>query len=263
MRLLASLPHYFASADADGLQLHQYATGSFATGTGDEAFVVRVETDYPWQGSVAVTVENAPAAERTLSVRVPAWCQDFEVRLNGELVAASGLPAGVNGNSATGRPLATAAATVTVTAGWLRVRRAWQPGDALVLDLAMPVRLTAADPRVDAVRDCLALERGPLVYCLEEADQPVAGLDAFLLDPAGELAADHDAGLLGGVTVVRGTSRRRTVAPDGWWPYRAASLAAEHTEEDRSSEAVPFTAIPYYAWANRADGAMRIWLPVR
>ncbi|NUR28443.1 MAG: glycoside hydrolase family 127 protein, partial [Catenulispora sp.] len=224
MRLLASLPHYFASTDADGLQLHQYATGSY-----DGA--VRVETGYPWDGGVAVTIERG--GEWTLSLRVPAWCEEFDAAVNGVTAVPSG----------TG-------------AGWLRIRRDWQAGDVVSLNLAMPVRLTAADPRVDAVRGCAAIERGPLVYCLEEGDQPVRGLDAFVLDTSTTLTAEHDADLLDGVTVVRGLGRRRAIPETGWWPYRSG------TRSDPLTEPLPFTAIPYYAWANRQDGAMRIWLPM-
>jgi DUF1680 family protein len=224
MRLLASLPYYFASTDADGVQLHQYATGSY----GD---AVRVETGYPWDGGIGVTV--ARAGEWTLSLRVPAWCADFAIYVNGAPVPDEAL-----------------------ADGWLRIRRGWRAGDEVSLNLAMPVRLTEGDPRVDAVRGCVAIERGPLVYCLEEADQPVPGLDAFVLDPSAAPAAGHEPDLLDGVTVVRGLARRRIIPDQGWWPYRSAP------RPDSLTEPLPFLAIPYYAWANRHDGAMRIWLPM-
>ena len=235
MRLLASLQHYFASGDADGIQLHQYATGSYEAVAG----AVRVETGYPWSGGIAVTVERG--GEWTLSLRVPGWCADVEAGVNGVAVDIA------------------AAADTTLPDGWLRIRRAWQPGDVVSLNLAMPIRLTAADPRVDAVRGCAAIERGPLVYCLEEGDQPQPGLDAFVLDPSAALTVDHDPDLLDGVTVVRGLSRRRTVPQPAWWPYHSG---AGPTPPTALTDPLPFTAIPYYAWANRQDGAMRIWLPM-
>jgi DUF1680 family protein len=254
MRVLASLPHYFASADAEGLQLHQYADGVYgaAPGPGGERVSVRVATDYPWSGRIAVTVDqSAPDATWTLSLRIPSWCEKYDLRIAGE--------------RAGDKP----------EDGWLRLRRAWRPGDAVELELDLEPRLTVADPLVDAVRGCVAIERGPLVYCVEGADNPGGGLDGVVLDPDGPLAEHRDPGLLGGVTVVTGAGRRRTRpgagteagGEAGWWPYRRApehlnnrpNEAANGTE---GTERIELTAVPYYAWANREDGPMRIWLPI-
>lgn len=233
MRLLASLEHYLASGDEDGLQIHQYVTGRYSSGS----MAVRAETDYPWHGTIALTVEESPADRpRTLSLRIPQWCREFRVRC-GELTY-----------DQTDAP---------VDEGWLRIARTWAPGDQVVLELGLEPRLTAGDPRVDAVRGCAAIERGPLVYCLEEADHPGGGLDDLVLDPSRALAAKHRPDLLGGVTTVVAAGRRREIPDAGWWPYGPASGDASPT----AGEPVELTAIPYYAWANRQDGAMRVWLP--
>ena len=236
MRLLASLPHYLASTDADGLQLHQYATGSYAGPTDGGRVTVRVETDYPWQGRIAVTVDEAGPGEWTLSLRVPQWCEQYTLEVGGT------------------------PAEQVAEDGWLRIRGAWRPGDTVVLNLAMEPRLTEADPRVDAVRGCVAVERGPLVHCLEQVDQPgVPGLDDIVLDPAAGLTVRHRPDLLGGVTTVVGSGRLRArPAGQGWWPYRAAGSAPVGMP---TGTPVELTAIPYYAWANREDGSMRVWLP--
>ncbi|MFF4252409.1 glycoside hydrolase family 127 protein [Streptomyces sp. NPDC001663] len=211
MRLLASLPHYMASGDGEGLQLHQFATGVFEAGGGR----VRVATDYPWGGRIAVTVEEAPGAEWTLSVRIPAWCEDF---------------------TATAPDGGAPAETVP---GWLRLRRRWQPGDTLTVDLDLTARLTRPDPRVDAVRGCVAIERGPLVHCLEGVDQrPGVPFDELTLPYGAHLAVRHEPDLLGGVTVVSADGRIRG-----------------------SADAVRLTAVPYCAWANRRPGPMRVWIP--
>ncbi|WP_392673481.1 glycoside hydrolase family 127 protein [Streptomyces sp. LN785] len=191
MRLLASLPHYFASTSGDGgdVQLHQYATGTFGP--------VSVETGYPWDERIAVTAGRSGVW--TLSLRIPAWC---------------------TGATLDGTP-------VTAEAGWLRVRRDWRQGETVVLGLPMEPRLTRPDPRVDAVRGCVAIERGPLVYCLESADQ-TRRLDEVVLPPDTPLTAGHRPGRLGGVTVVTGGG---------------------------------LTAVPYAVWANRGAGAMRVWIP--
>jgi len=254
MRLLASLPHYFASADDCGLQLHQYATGRFGDESAQGAFAVRVVTDYPWNGRISIVVDECPAKATpwTLSLRIPFWCNGFRLVIEGEPTEA------------------------VPEDGWLRLRRAWRPGDALELELSLEPRLAVADPRVDSVRGCVAIERGPLVYCVEGVDHPGGGLDDLLFDPAPGLTEKHDPTLLGGVTVLHGSGRRRgTTALDGargggdgaasWWPYRSLGRVirakARADAGIAAAEQFELTAIPYYAWANREDGPMRVWLP--
>ncbi|MCI3274361.1 glycoside hydrolase family 127 protein [Streptomyces cylindrosporus] len=230
MRLLAGLEHYLATSDDDGLQIHQYASGRYISGP----VAVRAETDYPWHGTIALAVEDTPADRPwTLSLRIPQWCRHFRVRCGDETYDSP-----------------------VVEDGWLRLERTWAPGDRVVLELALEPRLTAADPRVDAVRGCVAIERGPLVFCLEQVDHPGGGLDDIVLDTTRPLAVKHRPDLLGGVTTVVAAGRRRAVPDAGWWPYTTADRAPR-----QDGDPVELTAIPYYAWANRQDGAMRVWLP--
>ena len=256
MRLLASLPHYLASTNRDGLQLHQYATGTLAGTVGGQRVAVRVDTGYPWQGRITVTVAEVGPGTWTLSLRVPHWCERYSLSVAG---AGSGTQVPEVPQVPEG--------------GWLRLRRTWQRGESVVLDLALDPRLTKADPRVDAVRGCVAIERGPLVYCLEEADQIGPGLDDIAVQTQTELVAHHRPDLLGGITTVTATgSRLPTPADPGWWPYRQAGVEANveaNVQADAQADVtadpprVELTAIPYFAWANRADGSMRVWLPVR
>lgn len=237
MRLLASLEHYLASSDTGGLQIHQYVTGRYTGDLGGTPVVVSAETDYPWHGTIALTVEETPADRPwTLSLRIPQWCGAYRIRSGDTVYDQTDAP---------------------VTDGWLRLERTWVPGDRVVLELALEPRLTAADPRVDAVRGCVAIERGPLVYCLEEVDHPGGGLDDTVLDTTRPLAVKHRPDLLGGVTTVVAAGHRRHIADAGWWPYRTAGTA----DAPPADAPLELTAIPYYAWANRQDGSMRVWLP--
>jgi hypothetical protein len=244
MRLLASLEHYIASTDEGGLQIHQYATGRYAACMAGDAVVVSTRTDFPWSGTVRLTVEDCSANRAwTLSLRIPQWCADHRVSVAG------------NG-----------AVSAVSVAGWLRLERRWAPGDEVTLELAMAPRLVEADSRADAVRSCVAIERGPLVYCLEGVDNPGGGLDDIVLDPARALTEEPHPELLGGVITVTASGYRRTLPDDGWWPYRDTSRAAELTAARRTDPddgVLTLTAVPYYAWANRQDGPMRVWVPTR
>jgi DUF1680 family protein len=228
MRLLASLGHYLSGTDADGgIWLHQYATGTVRTG----ALELAVRTDYPWSGTVGITVSAAEPGEHTVALRLPGWCAGGQVRING------------------------AAVTSAPSRGYVTLRRPWSPGDRVDLDLPMPPRLTWPDPRIDAVRGCVAVERGPLVYCFEDVDQP----DGLPVDDA-RLHADASVrevsrpDLLGGIVTLH-VPGLRTRRGRPAWPYGARDTA------DADSTPVTLTAIPYFAWDNRGLGAMRIWLP--
>jgi DUF1680 family protein len=236
MRTLSSLEHLLATTDEGGLQLHQYAGGTVTADLGDEAVGLRVDTEYPWEGRVAITVERTPARTWTLRLRVPEWCTDWSLRVAGAPVAAE------------------------AHGGQVRLERAWQPGDRVELELAMPARFTAPDPRVDAVRGTLAVERGPLVYALEEADLPEGVALADVAIDAGrmpEVGAEPDPRLGRRPVTVALVHRRRPVAP---WPY-ADAAAARQAGGPAKAQRLAVRLHPYYAWANRGDGAMRVWIP--
>jgi hypothetical protein len=191
-----------------------------------------MESDYPWDGRVRLTIEAAPAAAWTLALRVPAWCETATVRVNDT-------PAGGN-----------------TTAGYLRLTRPWQAGDVVELILAMMPRLVQAHPWIESTHGRVAIERGPLVYCVEHADQPHAAVADLEIDVASPLLDAWDPDRLDGVTVVRAAGREadRTAWDDHLYrPLQSAGPAG--------GRPVMLTAIPYYAWANREPGAMRVWIP--
>ncbi|UED84067.1 glycoside hydrolase family 127 protein [Streptomyces profundus] len=236
MRLLASLPHAVAAGDAaGGLVLHQYTPGRFAAG----ALAVEVATEYPWQGDVHVRVLEA--AEATLTLRLPHW------------VGAEGWRATVNGE-----PVEDGGPGAAVDDGWLRLTRAWRPGDTVALELTLAPRLTAPPSRADALRGCVAVERGPLVYCTEAADHPDGtALDDLRLDITRPLSDDAATTAPGVVIAVRATGSAEPPETDGWWAYPPAGTGREPGAETRE-----FQLIPYHLWGHREQGAMRVWLPV-
>jgi uncharacterized protein len=235
MRLLSSLGHYLATRDDDGVQLHLYANGTVRAGD----VLLEVETDYPWDGRVEIVVRETPDRPWTLALRVPAWADGA---------------AGVNGEPA--NPTATAA---NGPGGYHRVRRAWRPGDRVSLDLAVRPRLTAAVPRLDVARGQVAVERGPLVYCLEQVDHPGVIVDDLCV--AGPDLRDGAPlpGLPAEVVPVLARGRAHAHrAEDGGFPYRTATAP----QEPEHAGPVELTFVPYHAWANRGAGPMTIWTPM-
>ncbi|UJP10010.1 glycoside hydrolase family 127 protein [Microbacterium sp. KUDC0406] len=202
-RTLASLAGYFATADDDGVQLHQYATGSVRTVLSDGTVsAFRVSTGYPEGGRVRVTV--AEDGEWTLTLRVPSWAAGATVRVGEE------------------EPTDAAPGTVSI-------RRAFRAGDTVELDLPVAPRITAPDPRVDAVRGCVAIERGPEVLALESVDFGDDIAEA-VLDPAST-----------------------PVDADGRISVRVSNRSTGEESE--------VALIRYHDWALRGPSTMRVWLP--
>jgi hypothetical protein len=168
-----------------------------------------------------------------LALRVPGWCEGASLQVNGQAVERQA-PGGA----------------------YAAVERAWRVGDVVELDLPMVPRLTTPNPRVDAIRGSLAIERGPLVYCLEQIDQePNLNLLDVRIAPESSLQATWREDLLGGVVAIEAPG---AVVDIGAWQgelYRPAPT------EGLPQREVTLTAVPYYAWANRGPGAMRVWIP--
>ncbi|WP_158845961.1 glycoside hydrolase family 127 protein [Saccharothrix deserti] len=223
-RLVASLHGYTATTDDSGLQVHLYSAGTVRAEVDGAAVEVVTRTEYPWDGRVELTVTGS--APFTLALRVPGWCAEPSVLVDGVPV------------------------DVTPDGGYVRLHRDWSAGVTVTLDLAMPVRVVTAHPRVDAVRGCVALARGPLVYCVEQADLPAdVVLEDVRIDPAAAVVETD----LPAVPVTL-TAHGTVVPPGGDDLYRT-----DMPEHDATP--LSLTAIPYFLWGNRAPGPMRVWIP--
>ncbi|MBA3945049.1 MAG: glycoside hydrolase family 127 protein [Herpetosiphonaceae bacterium] len=236
-RLLASLPGYFYSTSDAGIWVHLYAEGTAQISLPDGQRVELVQqTRYPWDGDVTMTVNGEGTF--SLFIRVPGWCE-------------TGVQVTVNGRPFTG----------SITPGtYVELQRTWKPGDSVQIHLPMPVRRLESHPYAIENRDRVALMRGPLLYCIEQAD--LAGVELRdLVLPAGAIfEATFRSEMLGGVVVLTGDAE--VVPPDAGWDnrlYRTTGSAGEAA----TTRTVNLTAIPYYAWANREPGMMRVWLRTR
>jgi DUF1680 family protein len=198
------------------------------------ALGVDVVTDYPWDGRVTVRVLEARDEPSTLILRVPAWATTPHVTVDGETAG-------------------------EIQDGWLRLTRAWRPGQEIVLDLPMHPILVASHPAVDATRGAVAAVRGPVVHCLEQADSPapvddvvVHTVEARTVEAStGTAPRSADPVLRHALTAH--VSRRSAPSDD---PYPAA----DRTDPPTPSTTTPVALVPYHLWANREPGAMRVWL---
>jgi DUF1680 family protein len=223
-RTYASLAAYLATVDDDGVQLHQYADSRITAPLGGGRKVeIEVRTSYPIDGRITVEVTETDQAPWALTLRVPPW--------------ANGATLSDNGNR---RPVAPGSAVV---------ERAFAAGDRIELDLPMSPRWTFPDSRIDSIRGTAAVERGPLVLCVESVGLPgEASVDSVRVE-----AGSH---LVDGEGVVT-ASGRLVGFDDDDWPYDASAGAASSEQEIE----VPLT--PYHDWGNRGPATMRVWIPTR
>jgi DUF1680 family protein len=231
-RLMASLPGYFYSVSAEGIWVHLYAEGTANLTLADGRTVsLQQETRYPWDGEVSITVRGEGSF--SLFLRIPEWCeQGASITVNGE---------------ASGEAL--------TSGSYAEIRREWKAGDTVRLSLPMPVRQIECHPNVAENIGRVALMRGPLLYCVEAADNPGAHPQEIILPENAELKAEWRAGLLGGVVALK--VQAEITPPDSGWDSR---LYRTVRKSDVQTENREITAIPYYAWANREAGAMRVWV---
>ena len=229
-RFLPAFPGYMYAAKGDALYVNLFAGSEAEVEVAGRTVRLRQETRYPWEGRVAVSLGLSGPREFTLLVRIPGWALDRPVPsdLYRYLDPAAGAPSlAVNG----------APVAIDLVAGFARIRRIWKDGDTVELVLPMSVRRVVAHGAVKEDAGKVALTRGPIVYCLEGADNGGRVLDLVLPDAA-EITSRFEPGLLRGVVALSGTG----LGESG--PKR-------------------FLAIPYFAWANRGAGEMAVWMKRR
>ncbi|HKQ05874.1 MAG TPA: glycoside hydrolase family 127 protein [Blastocatellia bacterium] len=240
-RFLASVPGYVYAEQGDTLYVNLYVASTAAIKLDNGRAVHMTQaTSYPWAGDVRMTVTPDRASRFSVNVRIPGWARNEAVP--GDLYRFSdnlNEPVTLKVN---GQPVALA-----VDKGYVRLSRVWKRGDVIELTLPMPVRRVVANDQVEADRNRVALQRGPLVYCAEWPDSPDHHVRNLLLDDNARLTAEFRPDLLTGVTVIKGT---------------ATALAYNEAGQVASKEQA-FMAIPYYAWANRGPGEMLVWIPNR
>ena len=207
-RFLPSIGNYVYGVSDKAIWVNLYMGNQAEITMGKKTLTLTQETNYPWKGEVALKVGMKGSLKTQIRLRIPDWCKSYTIAVNGESVE------------------------VPVEKGYAVVDRKWKGGDVVTLNFDMPVELVAADPRVKEDVGKRAVQRGPLVYCIEEVDNPM-DFDSLKVAESATFDTDFVADKLGGIVEITAHSGEQTLR------Y-----------------------IPYYAWDNREAGKMKVWVPL-
>ena len=205
-RFLPSIGNYIYASSDDALWVNLYIGNTGQIRIGETDILLTQETDYPWDGSVKLTISTSQPLEKEIRLRIPNWCKTYDLSINGKRI------------------------NVSEEKGYAVIKD-WKSQDVIALDMDMPVEIVAADPHVKENFGKRAIQRGPLVYCMEERDNPEY-FDQIQLSPSTTFQTAFVSDILNGIKTIKTNGRAQSA-----------------------------TFIPYYAWDNRKAGKMRVWIP--
>jgi DUF1680 family protein len=224
-RLVAAIGGYFVSSSDAGVAIHLYGGFSASPTIQGKRVTIKETSDYPWSGAIRIAVDPETPTTFALKLRIPGWAKHATASINGEPVA------------------------LTPQRGYAAISRRWSAGDVVALDLPMPPERLYAHPNVRMDVGRVALRRGPLIYCVEEADNAGGPVQRLALPREAPIATER-ADLFGGVTMLKAPAKK-FVAADGGALYSTTPPAARDAT---------LAALPYFLWANREPGSMQVWI---
>ncbi len=209
-RFITSIGNYLYAASEDGIYINLYMGSTSKIEMKDNNIKLIQKTGYPWKGNVSITVEPEKASKFGICLRIPGWCRNASVSINGRKVE-----------------------SIYVEKGYIVLLRKWNRKDVVALNLEIPIEKVVSHPKVKMNEGKIAIKRGPLVYCIEEADNKDF-FDLITITQETELAVESWEDTLDGIDVIKGKDK---------------------------TTGTEFTAVPYYAWDNREPGKMKVWIP--
>jgi DUF1680 family protein len=227
-RLIAQLPTLLCSQAKKAVYIHQYTPSTMCVSVAGQKVELSQETAYPWNGRIVISVKPERTSPWTLALRIPGWCAQAKLKVNAKSVNAD----------------------TVLRKGYAVIRREWSAGDTIELELAMPVERLKAHPAARQTAGCVALQRGPLIYCLEQIDNG-PNLADIVLPRSAKLTARRSSRMPGNPVVLTACAFKRSRR--GWNTrlYRPAGS---------SLVPVRIMAVPFYLWGNRSPGEMRVWI---
>ncbi len=232
VRTIAEVNNYMYSVNEDGLYINLYGGNRLSTKLKDgSAIQLEQATNYPWDGNIAITIKEIPSRQLAFFLRIPGWCKKASIKVNGKLID---------------QPLA--------PSSYQSIKRLWKAGDKIELVLDMPATLIESNPLVEETRNQITVKRGPVVYCLESADLLSSQKVFAVTIPSGiqfttkPMAIDK-----GQVVALEGEAR---LLQNGNWNNTL------YKELNTNTQPIKIRLIPYYAWANRGQTDMTVWMPL-
>jgi len=238
-RFIPSIPRYvYAQKDDNTLFVNLFISSSTTVSIMGKTLTLTQETQYPWEGAIKLKINLDESGTFTIAIRIPGWTQNKPVpsdlyrylNYNDEIITLQ-----VNDE----------VVKMDIKKGYVHLDRTWNDGDVITLEMPMPIRRVIAHDRVKNNNGKVALERGPIVYCLEWPDNDVDSLFDLLIDKNATLSYEYRKDLLNGLVVIKGMGKYLKTSENG--------ISAGQIEKD-------ILAIPYYAWAHRGKGEMVVWI---
>ncbi|MDO6604576.1 glycoside hydrolase family 127 protein [Arenibacter palladensis] len=231
VRTIATVSDWAYSLSEDGISVNLYGSNSLDTKLTDGSpFKISQDTEYPWKGLVKITVEECRKSAIEICLRIPVWVENATLLLNGQDI---GIP--------------------IISGSYAKIARVWKKGDIITLDMPMTARLVEGHPRIEEVRNQVAVKRGPIVYCIETPDLPPDNsiLDVYLNGDS-ELQVSYHPDFLGGICTLETEVLLRVDKGEGM--YRASGRPKFEPYKTRL--------IPYFAWSNRGQAEMTVFIPI-
>ena len=238
-RFIPSVPGYIYASKENELFINLFISSETEVNINNNRIRLVQDSEVPWRGKVDLTFEPARSERFTVKIRIPGWASEtfFPTDLYRTMKPLASQPTiRVNGKKI----------TFKVSDGYAIIDRTWTKMDKISIDFPFVVHEITAHPLVEANKDRVALQRGPLVYCLEHPDNPEGKVVNLLYDTASDIKTKFMPDMLGGIMTLSGKAFKQ-----------------KSDQTDSGSERITFTAIPYYAWAHRGQGEMVVWIPIK
>ncbi len=230
VRTIAQVNNYMYTTGKNSLYLHLYGGNSLSTTLqGGSKIKLEQTTTYPWNGNISLLVKEAPATALSVYLRIPGWCNNYSIKVNGKLVKTS------------------------VENGYAQLQQKWKASDKIELSLDMPATLLESNPLVEETRNQVTVKKGPMVYCLESTDLP--GQSIFDVAIPANIKLQQQAMKIDGGNVMALTGQAKLLQQNNWNGQLYKTV-------NTNLQAVNIKLIPYYAWANRGKTDMTVWMPL-
>ncbi|GAB3917596.1 glycoside hydrolase family 127 protein [Mucilaginibacter boryungensis] len=232
VRTIAEISDYAYSISDKGLYFNLYGGNNLSTKLKNgSAIKLSQVTDYPWNGRISITLEQVPANAFSMFFRIPGWCNDASLTVNGKAVNAS-----------------------LISGEYAEVNRNWKSGDKVELDLPMSAKLMESNPLVEETRNQVAVKRGPIVYCLESVDLP-QGQKIFNVALPAKIDLKPELIQIDGSNIMALTGKA-DLRNEANWKNQL------YKEVSNDKQSVNIRLVPYYAWGNRGHVDMETWIPL-